>query len=233
MTELRLIYWKVDGAESPEDDLTNYPIFQSYDDIDPGTDNGCGSAAINCLTQSSHGRKFAHETGPMLYNPTNPTGGAVGVATTTARVVAGVFTFGLSEAVITPVLKSVFSASKPILKGISAYSITPGNTMSFLRETVVDKKEPVLILFDRGPNKFHWVCCGGVLVRPGKEMVYVVNDWGNTRFISHSTIDAWTSATLDNFVAVKSPNWLICYSDDMEGSNKIKFGSRTLKIVIE
>ncbi len=216
-SRLRLFYWKVEGATRPIDDETNYPIFQSYSNINPETKNGCGSAAINCLTQSSHGKKMARAVGPMLYNRISPTGGAVGVATTVSRVTLGVLTLGISEAVISPTLCSIFSESKSILKAISAYDVTPGNKMSFLRETVVDSKNPVLLLFDRGPDKFHWVCCCGYLEREDGTIVYVCNDWGRIRLISSGTIDGWTSATLDNFVAVKSNKWCIGYADLEDG----------------
>ena len=111
---MNLFYWHSDSESHT--DRTNYPLFQSYEDIDPETEDSCGSAAINCLTQASHGRKFAHEKGPMLYNAINPTGGAVGVATTAARVFLGIASMGMSEAIISPTLHAIFSESKPILK---------------------------------------------------------------------------------------------------------------------
>ena len=91
--------------------------------------------------------------------------------------------------------------------------MTPGNTMNFLKETVIKSQNPVLILFDRGPNKFHWVCCCGYIEAELGSPIYICNDWGRCRLISHSTIDDWTSATLDNFIAVKSNKWAVCYSD--------------------
>ncbi|RYY86162.1 hypothetical protein EON63_06180 [archaeon] len=204
-----LIFWsKVAGTDSPQDDQSNYPIFQGYDDINPGTTNGCGSASMNCLTQASHGRKLAAEHGPMIYNALSPTGGAVGVATTAARVAVGIFSFGLSEAVISPVLTSQFSSMKPVLQRINGYNPEPCNRMSFLDNTL-EGGDPCLILMDRGPTKFHWICCCGYYDHAGKRY-YIINDWGKQLIYPRAVIDDYTSATLDNFVAVKSNGWRKC-----------------------
>lgn len=196
------------GTDNPQGDKSNYPIFQEYDDINPHVENGCGSASMNCLAQASMGAKVNAQAGPMIYNALNPTGGAVGVATTGARVALGIFTLGLSEAVISPVLASRFSSMKPILQSIPGYVPEPGNYMSFLDQTL-QRGDPCLILFDRGPTKFHWVCCCGYF-DIGETRRYVINDWGKRLIYDRSLIDSYTSATLDNFVAVKSASWKKC-----------------------
>jgi len=166
-----LCYWP-EGQKY--NDATNFPIFQ--EDIHPNTENGCGSASMNCLTQASHGEKLAHSTGPMVFDPSNPTAGATGAVTDVARVVGGIFTFGVSEVVTKAVLDTKFSSMRAVLQHISRYEFEANNTMDFLRRSVVSRGDAVLILFDKGPNKFHWVCCGGYFFSSTNQVVYVCND---------------------------------------------------------
>lgn len=210
---LFLIFWdNVQGQSNPQDDLSNYPLFQSKEKIDPEVPNGCGSAALNCLTQASHGKKFAFVQGPMVYNNQALTAGAAAAGEGIGRAVAAIFTFGLSEIGVRAAYDASLSSMWPILDRVSAYSITTSHKMAFLK-TTLQEGNPCLILYDKGEYGFHWVCCCGYLDILGN-VYYYINNWGKLNIVSETVVDQRTSGGLDHFVAVKSKYWRLCRYKD-------------------